>query len=339
MRNILDFGFWILDSGKGGGGTREGRPESSRGFVMICVLWVLAILTVLTLGFGRRAMLNRVAATYSLDHSRAMFLARGATERGIAELRNKAVFDRFKREPPHTSLDQRWARPGNLFSGDTEYFSIGGEGDYADDICEYRIRDDCSRLNINTVDEAVLKEVDSLSFAVKRRVMVRRLGDPRSRNIPQPFQCTQELRYMDGVDEEDWFGTDRAPGLRDLFTTWGTGRVNINTASPEVLACLPGLKRDGAAAIAAYRAGSDGELDTEDDQSFKSIDDARTEAGIEGGALDALIRYCTVDSGFFTIEGVATLRNGKIRATCKATVMIQPPTAWVLKWREDSLEP
>ena len=67
--------------------------RSPRGFVLVTVLWVLAILSLITIGFGRRAMLDRKAATYTLDHDRAMYRARGAVERGIAELRNKAIID------------------------------------------------------------------------------------------------------------------------------------------------------------------------------------------------------------------------------------------------------
>src|SRR5690606_17628980 len=59
--------------------THAGR-QSERGFVLVIVLWVLAILTVISVGFGRRSVLDRRAAAFTLDKTQAMMLARGAVE-------------------------------------------------------------------------------------------------------------------------------------------------------------------------------------------------------------------------------------------------------------------
>ena len=51
-----------------------------------------------------------------------------------------------------------------------------------------------------------------------------------------------------------------------------------------------------------------------------------------------LERYCKVGSGSFTITGVATRRQGKIRATCQAMVYVQGGFARIVKWREEAVE-
>ncbi|HOQ89068.1 MAG TPA: hypothetical protein PLX03_02905, partial [Candidatus Hydrogenedentes bacterium] len=89
-----------------------------RGFVLVCVLWVTALLSLLALGFARRAMLDRRAATYALDHAVAMAAARGAVERGILEIMNRGLKVRFL--PPErrggTHLGEYWARPTDFAS-------------------------------------------------------------------------------------------------------------------------------------------------------------------------------------------------------------------------------
>ena len=60
----------------------------------MCVLWVLAILTVVTLGFGRRVMLERRASAYSMDYAQAKQMARGAIEVGRVKLANQDALTR-----------------------------------------------------------------------------------------------------------------------------------------------------------------------------------------------------------------------------------------------------
>ncbi len=78
--------------------------------------------------------------------------------------------------------------------------------------------------------------------------MIRRLNFQRSgvddsgartEDGPVSVQDPAELRYLRGLDDEAWFGRDGEPGLRDMLTTYGDGRVNINTASGDVLRQLP----------------------------------------------------------------------------------------------------
>ena len=313
------------------------RKPRDKGFVLVCVLWVLAILTVVTVGFGRRAMLENRAAAFSLDHVQAMFMARGAVERGIAEIRNKAKIDYLFQQANRTSYAQQWAKPVDMLKEGGYFSSMGGD-EFADDVCEYTIRDECSLISINAAKEDLIKEIEGISFSARRSILRRRAGVPRA-NVPkQPFQAIEELLYTQGIGDDDWFGTDRQIGLRDLLTCWGDGRINVNTASAEVLSCIPKLGETAIEAIVDYRAGGDGDLRTSDDKDFRSIDDVGAQTGISGDDIQALKMYCKVDSGFFTITGVATRRQGKVRATCRATVRVQGPNAWVIKWREEFID-
>lgn len=315
------------------------------GFVLVTVLWVLAILSLIAVGFGRRAMMDRKATTYTLDHDRAMFRARGAVERGIAELRNKAVIDALYTQAGRTSYSQRWARPMDLLS-EAGYFGKGagekgGDGkkdDTSRDVCEYNIRDEESLICINSVDETFLTGLKLLTPAAIRKIMRRRLGDKETNEAGQGFQTIEELRTIEGIKDDEWFGDDETPGLKDLITCWGDGKININTAKPEVLSAIPDLSEGAVDSILAYRSGDDGELFTEDDRDFADLNTISTQAEISNDDLQPVFQYCKVDSQFFTIWGVATLRQGKVHASCVATVLVQPPNATVIKWREEFLE-
>ncbi|MCX5759549.1 MAG: type II secretion system protein GspK [Candidatus Hydrogenedentes bacterium] len=310
------------------------------GFVLITVLWVLAILSLIAIGFGRRAMMDRKAATYTIDHDKALFRARGAVERGIAELRNKAIIDALYTQGGRTSYAQRWAQPMDLLA-EGGYFAKGGgdkTNDEEHDVCEYRIRDEESLICINRVDETFLMRMKALTPSAIRKIMRRRGGDPDTNEVGQGFQTIEELRSIEGIKDDDWFGDGDTPGLKDLITCWGDGKININTATPEVLNSIPDLAGSVVDAVISYRAGPDGELFTGDDQDFPNVGVVGIQAEISGDDMQPVLQYCKVDSQFFTIRGIATLRQGKVRATCVATVFVQPPSATIIKWREEFLE-
>lgn len=65
--------------------------------------------------------------------------------------------------------------------------------------------------------------------------------EPRYERRNAPFDSLEELRMVRGVDEDFW-STFVEPDPEDpdqrILTVWGTGRINVNTATPMVLAAL-----------------------------------------------------------------------------------------------------
>ena len=142
---------------------------------------------------------------------------------------------------------------------------------------------------------------------------------------------------MRGADDDDWFGTSKTPGLKDLLTIWGNGMINVNTASRDVLMCIPGVRENDIDAIISYRAGSDGDLNTADDQGFMTMEDMSVKTGVQGATREALNTYCTCDSTFFKITGLATRRGGRVRAVCSAVVVFGEDGRQVVDWQEKAL--
>lgn len=309
-------------------------PDGERGFVLVCVLAVLAILTIATLGFGRRAVLDRRAAAVSIDQFQALCMARGAVQIGIAELRNTAAAQQAEagqRQPEGVRFVPAWFSPSDALSRGV--FSSAPEGEPDDTVtCRFTIHDEEGRVSVNSASETLLSGIKRLSStAVEEILLQRRVA------ASTPFLVLEQVREFEGVTENDWYGEKEARGLKDLMSCYGDGRIDLNTAPEEVLCAIPGIREPILARILAYRSGQDGAPGTADDRTFAGLGRAIEEVGEDGAGVAALRTFCKTESRFFTIVGDATRRRGRVRAYCAATVRIQGGDVKVLEWREGPL--
>lgn len=318
------------------------RQDKQEGFVLVVVLWVLAALTVITIGVGKRVVLDARVAAYALDQSAALMEARGAVNRGIIEVRNKAYKDFLRKDDRNvTHLGQAWARPVNLH--EAGYFEQAPNA--AEDKCFFRIEDADRYIDINSAmienGEKLLDNLHSVHGVLKREVrrrIYRRLreGDHEEEGRAV-FHAPEEVRHIRGMDEEEWFGEKGNPGLKDLITTHGGLPININTAGEAVLRCIPDLRSGEIDAVIQYRAGPDGEMGTKDDLFFENYGDIEEKLQIRGDGMQAIRRYCKVTSNFFIVTGISTRRQGRVRAQATAVVRVNGFNAQVVEWQEATL--
>ena len=315
------------------------------GFVLITTLWVLAIASVLALSLGRRAYLDARASAYGLEQTQARLMARAAVHRGVIEIRNKFYKDMLAAEeaeamgaivlPEGTHLGQPWAQPMDLFA---EGASFEADETFVNDVVLLTITDAERRININTAPEEVVDQIPNLDRGVKRRILSRRTEEEHEGDGIAYFQAIEELRYMRGMSDEEWFGEDGTIGARDLLTVWGFPTVNINTAPREVLACIPELGESAIEEIMAYRGepAEDGQGGA-GQRGFRSIEEIQEHTTISGDPLLAIQTYCAFESRFFIITGLATRQGGKVRVECQAVVSAFDGSFTVLDWQERSL--
>jgi hypothetical protein len=91
-------------------------------------------------------------------------------------------------------------------------------------------------------------------------------------------------------------------GLVDLFTPISSGRININTTSPEVLQVIAGLDPECAAQItASVREGGDDPLDQMNGP-LRSVDQARRVPCVTLEMARMLQQFCGVRSSTFQVE-------------------------------------
>ncbi len=316
------------------------------GFVLVVVLWILATLLIITFGMVERVMLDHRAAMYALNQTEAMIMARGACARATVDIRNKAFEDAIKmaeiRNNPNANpnwqptehLGQAWAQPQQLHEDETLFEHLP---DMENDYVGYSIIDAERFININGANEKMLDAVPNLDRGTLRKINVRRTKEIHKGEGVSHFQAIEELRYMDGIDEEDWFGNDKDPGLRDLFTIYGTSgtAINVNTASKDVLLSIPDLSSDVINGIIEHRSGADGELGTPDDQPFFGHVDLRDALKLQDESYNIISQYCIYRSYHFIIKGVATLQGGKVRAECTSVVSVEGFFAREIAYKEE----
>ncbi len=93
-------------------------------------------------------------------------------------------------------------------------------------------------------------------------------------------------------------------GLQDVFTPFGSGKININTADANVLQLIPGVDTTTAADIIKWRAGPDGAEGTEDDTPFQNPVQLQA-AGIPGQIVQQMGQYITTKSTTFEVHVTA----------------------------------
>ncbi len=317
------------------------------GFVLVAMIWIVAILAVITLGFAHRALLDQRAAALALDHSKAQYMARGAVNYAVADMRNKAYVDGLieraraqltgaaQPNAPNSETVRPVQQSANMLSGGTS-FSGANAGD--GNVASYSIADEEGRVSVNTAPEELLDNIDALGMRTVSAIM-RRRGTEETPEEREQFLAIEEIRLLDDIDEEDWLGDDDTPGLRELFTIYGDGKINVNTAPREVLLAIPDIDESTVDRIVGYRQGDDAMLGTSDDRYFQSLETMSRQLEIDPTSLAPLAQYCTFESHFFTITGFAALRQGKVRAASQAVVHMQPGSAAVLTWSEGEFGP
>jgi general secretion pathway protein K len=97
-------------------------------------------------------------------------------------------------------------------------------------------------------------------------------------------------------------------GLKDVFTPFSDGRININTADANVLQLIPGVDQPTAEAIIKAREGPDGD-NGPDATPFKSVGDVQRAGGISAEASQNINQYCDVHSHTFLVHVSAHYGN------------------------------
>lgn len=96
-------------------------------------------------------------------------------------------------------------------------------------------------------------------------------------------------------------------GLTNLFTPLSSGRININTASAEVLQCIPGLTPEMAAGIVSAREGEGDPMGLTGP--YRSVDQVRRVPEVNIMVAQALRQFCDVRSRTFEVNVDAQINN------------------------------
>jgi DNA uptake protein ComE-like DNA-binding protein len=165
------------------------------GIALIFVLWVMVLLSALALEMAFRGRLRVQETVATAETTKAFFIARAGVEKCIADLANDAG-----------TVEEQ-----DILREDAEAIYVNaplGEGTYTiyagmdeDGIARYGMVDESSKLNINTVDVAVLEKLPELGGGLAAAIVAIR-GQ-------EPFRDLKDLLQIEGVDPVTLYGEDQ----------------------------------------------------------------------------------------------------------------------------------
>lgn len=295
------------------------RPLSifrNRGSALVLTLLVLATLTGLSIAFSEDSSLELNLAGYSRDGYQAYQAARSGVHVALALLsadENKNV----------DSLNEDWGQVG----------SNGLPLQFPDEVsASGSIVDENGKLNLNAmlnesggIDEKREQEIVRL-FGVlglpdnavaplldwmDKDHIERMEGAERFyyQNLDIPYDCANapfitpgQIFLVKGMREMERFGENADKRLLDFLTVYSDGKININTASREVLQCLSeGIDAALAESIIEHRK----------EKEFSEIGELDVFLGINNTIFNDIRDRITVKSSAFSIE---------VRGRCQETV-------------------
>lgn len=336
------------------------NPVKKRGSILVIALWSFCLLTTfaVSLGYGVR---QKIMLAQRLDErDKLHFIAEAGVKKGIAELKKK------EEERSYHALNDNWSsnisafKEINIAEGKFNicYNYIDERSGFLE--TRYGIVDEERKININKAPRAVLKrlfqiildfdkiEAQALAASIvdwrdndsELSIPLGSAEDPYYRNLKYPheakdaeFEVLEEVLLVRGMTE------DIFERMRDYLTIYGDGKININTASKEILLAL-GLNEDVVDKILSFRCGEDEIEATADDNVFCTSADivpklsqfchmSESEiAQISGVVSD---KNLVTNSNSFTIKSIARLNNKKDKTQVLCVV---DRSGKILYWQE-----
>lgn len=274
--------------------------QRSRGSLLIVTLWMIAILTILSVSIGQHVR-QKISLADRLD--RRDWLC-GVSEVGISQVLYRLRQKKEADEGYHSLND-------TYTSGKKDFSNVAvGEATYTISYpyrdtkggelkTHYGVEDEEGKININMLDPNVLSTffqkvggaeqelADMIAYSVVDwRDTDNSLSHPEygaeddyyeDLEIPyeskdEKFESIEELLLVRGMTPEIF------EKVEPFVTVYGVGVVNINTAPREVLIGL-GMDEVLADKIMLFRTGADREQGTKDDNVFNQAGDWGAELG------------------------------------------------------------
>lgn len=253
------------------------------GSILIFVLWVLIILSLLSIAVSYNYSGDIKLARYESENIRALYLAKAGVAKEIAEL-NKDKND-------YDSLNEDWAK-------EKEFKFGGGEA-------AYMAFDEEARLNLNSPyfkkEHLIMLGIDD---ALSQAVL-----DYKAEKGEKGFEFMEELFLVNGMTRDMFLE------IKDCATIYrgNDPRVNINTTDENILNIVLNKNSPLVNKIIAYREGNDGKIGTEDDGIFREDNLASVfeNFGITPEDITNYQALFSVRSDFFRVKASASFAGNK----------------------------
>lgn len=291
-----------------------------RGSVLVISMWALCLLSVFAASLAIATKQRIILVKRLIERETLHYIAEAGVKQAILEITKDASKD-------YDALTDIWAN--NKIDGQM------GQGKF-----QVSIIDEERKLNINRADQTILRELfrgfgmdemetQNLAASIidwrdEDSELSMPLGSAESQYyeyLSEPyeakdgdFETLQEVLLVKGVTEEVF------EKIKDSITIYGDGRININTASFEVLASL-GMSDGLVSKIMRFRYGPDGSVGGGDDNIFinpETVVAQLSQYYIDIGLSDSEVAELSniisggsiaTTSNYFRVESVAGFNN------------------------------
>lgn len=309
---------------------------------MVIVLIIVVILSVVITQFLYSTTIDeRIAKNFASDRKN-YYAARGAVVLARALLEKDAEED-----GPRDSLYDDWSGKGQL-----QNVSVIGDVD-----TNITITDQERLININRLSNKSNRDFSRVYDALSRLVVILEIdpvgeyaiaerirdyidadedGDFEVEAKNGPLTTIEEMLQIEEITTQRLYGYineegEIFEGLVDYIGLWGNGRININTASPEVLRSISAeIDEEDAANILVYR-------DDPDVGPFNTPMDLTNVTGMSDiyERDKTLMQYLTTVSSWFEVRTRATQDN--VKKDVRAIIRRQGKQTVIQFWKERDL--
>ena len=297
-------------------------PVNHKGYALVIVMGLLVVLTVMALSLGAATRVDLEQTRRFQDETAAELLAKAGIDWTIHYLNTV--------ERQGTLWQAPWSSQAAMFR---EHHLGPGTFDvqYADPsgTLHYGLQDEEARVNLNTASAVFLAALPGVDQALATAIVEQRQQEP--------WRAPEELLHRGLVSASMWHGSAGQAGLGVYLTVWGSGKINVNTASPVILAAVPDMTPAMVEALVHYRQGEDQQLETTDDRYFRRVADLAMVPGIDQSRLDRVGTLLTVTSNAFRFiaTGRVSSATGQTRTLQRLVVLERTAQGTALRyWRQ-----
>lgn len=332
--------------------------RGTRGSALVVTLWVLLILSMLVSAFAFDMHVEASVSSYYRKRVKAVYLARAGAEWARMVL---AKSSQVSEEDLPGEDEQLFVSAMNLKRGVAVRGVVQelGEGSFEVDIVPEE-----GRRNVNLLTDEDWEEVldqahvppedwpelidaftDWVDPGDEHRLNGAESDDPfyeeRGYKVKNAaLDTVDELLLIKGFSPAIVYGglpedgnPDDEPllGIASWLTTWGDGKVNLNTASREVLMTLPDMDEFAVDQIVEGRSGLDGEIGTRDD-GFDSVDEVLSLTGLDPSLKD---KVSVTDRTYVRVVSVGEVQS--VRRGIWCIFRVDDSGASPVFWREEAM--
>lgn len=311
---------------------------SNHGYVLIFSLWAIVVFGFIAVSFTRNTSIAITTEIAFTERVKNVYAARGAciyaTQKLLSSKKQEKTGTDGKVEKLKKNrgadTHKKNRSSGSWMPSNSSYSTRIGDRN-----CEVQISDESGKINVNTITDDTRAGFVKFLTAYKMKELVAEtitdsildwLDEDDLHHIngaeksyyatlqepyePKngPFESIEELALVKGITPQIF------ELLRDHLTVYGSGKININFASREVLLSVPAMTQEMAETIVQLRKKK-GKI-----KKLSTLKEIFRHFGIIGKDYMKILDYLTIDdSNYITINSVAS--SGKIKNSYKFLVL------------------